>query len=57
MARVTPSMNGRIESRKGRPPLLTTSVDPALVLIAAAPMITHSCGLTSSGFSSTKNIR
>ena len=46
---VTPSMNGRIEFRKGMLLLVRIRVDPALVAIAAAPMITHNNGVISSG--------
>lgn len=41
MMSVTPSMNGRMESRNGMLLSVRMSVDPALVLIAAALMTTH----------------
>jgi hypothetical protein len=33
------------------------SVEPALVVIAAAPMTTHNTGVISSGFTSEKKMR
>ena len=44
MIEVTPSMKGRIEVRNGIALSVTMRTDPALVVIAAAPMTTHSNG-------------
>ena len=57
MISVTPSMNGRIASRNGIRVSVRISVEPALVLIAAAPMTTHSNGVRSSGITSKKKMR
>lgn len=57
MMSVTPSMNGRIECRKDRPLSVRMSVDPALAVIAAAPITTHNSGVMSSGSTSKKKMR
>jgi 3-polyprenyl-4-hydroxybenzoate decarboxylase len=54
MTGVTPSMNGRIECKKDMPLSVRMSVDPALVVMAAAPITTHNNGVMSSGFTSKK---
>jgi 3-polyprenyl-4-hydroxybenzoate decarboxylase len=50
-------MKGRIAFRNGIPLSVAIRTDPALVLIAAAPMTTHSRGVMSSGPTSKKKSR
>jgi len=57
MISVTPSMKGRIDCRKGSALSVRIRVEPALVLIAAAPITTQSSGVMSSGSNSRKKMR
>jgi len=42
MMGVTPSTNGRIDCKNGIPLSVRTKTEPALALMAAAPITTHS---------------
>jgi hypothetical protein len=57
MVSVRPSMNGRMDCKNGILLSARTKAEPALVLMAAAPITTHKDGVMSPGLTSTKKMR